>query len=111
MSENLTQLARKIDFAAEGEEAVSDEKNEEEEEEEKQPFQQPHWPLEGVRNKIRQALTEMSVLHDLLVIVKQKPALYMVLDPVHAETPESKSYIQFLSLKKIGVSLKFLHQD
>ncbi|XP_027226461.2 mediator of RNA polymerase II transcription subunit 17 [Penaeus vannamei] len=100
MSENLTQLARKIDFAAEGEEAVSDEKNEEEEEEEKQPFQQPHWPLEGVRNKIRQALTEMSVLHDLLVIVKQKPALYMVLDPVHAETPESKSYIQFLSLKK-----------
>ncbi|XP_045616724.1 mediator of RNA polymerase II transcription subunit 17 isoform X1 [Procambarus clarkii] len=100
MSENLTQLARKIDFATDGEDVTTEEKKEEEEEEEKQPFQQPHWPLEDVRNKIRQALTEMSVLHDLLVIVKQKPPQYMVLDPVQAEAPEQKSYIQFLSLKK-----------
>ncbi|XP_042219140.1 mediator of RNA polymerase II transcription subunit 17-like isoform X2 [Homarus americanus] len=100
MSENLTQLARKIDFATDGEEVTTEEKKEEEEEEEKQPFQQPHWPLEEVRNKVRQALTEMSVLHDLLVIVKQKPPQYMVLDPVHAEPPEQKNYIQFLALKK-----------
>ena len=61
MSENLTQLARKIDFATDGEEVTTittvatttEEKKEEEEEEEKQPFQQPHWPLEEVRNKIR----------------------------------------------------------
>lgn len=52
MSENLTQLAKKIDFATDGEEMSTEEK-EEEEEEEKQPFQQPHWPLEEVRNKIR----------------------------------------------------------
>lgn len=52
MSEHLTQLARKIDFATDGEE-IKEEKKEEEEEEEKQPFQQPHWPLEDVRNKIR----------------------------------------------------------
>lgn len=100
MSEKLTQLARKIDFATDGEEVANEEKKEEEEEEEKQPFQQPHWNLEGVRNKVRQALTEVSVLHDLLVTVKQKPAEYMVLDPVQAEAPEPKSYIQFLALKK-----------
>ena len=45
-------LARKIDFA-EGDEQVTEEKEEEEEEEKQQPFQQAHWPLEGVRNKIR----------------------------------------------------------
>ncbi|XP_071537710.1 mediator of RNA polymerase II transcription subunit 17 [Panulirus ornatus] len=100
MSENLTQLARKIDFATDGEEVTCEEKKEEEEEEEKQPFQQPHWPLEDIRNKIRQSLTEMSVLHDLLVIVKQKPLQYMVLDPVQAEAPEQKTYIQFLARKK-----------
>ncbi|XP_050738195.1 mediator of RNA polymerase II transcription subunit 17-like [Eriocheir sinensis] len=99
MSENLTQLAKKIDFATDGEEMSTEEK-EEEEEEEKQPFQQPHWPLEEVRNKIRQSLTEVSVLHDLLMIVKQKPPQYMVLDPVQAEAPEPRAYIQFLSLKK-----------
>ncbi|KAK4300045.1 hypothetical protein Pmani_017759 [Petrolisthes manimaculis] len=99
MSEHLTQLARKIDFATDGEE-IKEEKKEEEEEEEKQPFQQPHWPLEEVRNKIRQALTEVSVLHDLLAVVKPKPPQYMVLDPVQADPPEPKAYIQFLSLKK-----------
>ncbi|XP_068244479.1 mediator of RNA polymerase II transcription subunit 17 [Palaemon carinicauda] len=100
MSENLTQLARKIDFATDGEDGATEDKKEEEEEEEKQPFQQPHWNLEGVRNKVRQALTEMSVLHDLLVIVKQKPPQYMVLDPVLSDAPEPKSYMQFLALKK-----------
>lgn len=53
MSENLTQLARKIDFATDGEDVTCEEKKDEEEEEEKQPFQQPHWPLEDIRNKIR----------------------------------------------------------
>ncbi|XP_064113711.1 mediator of RNA polymerase II transcription subunit 17-like [Macrobrachium nipponense] len=100
MSENLTQLARKIDFATDGEDGATEDKKEEEEEEEKQPFQQPHWNLEGVRNKVRQALTEMCVLHDLLVIVKQKPPQYMVLDPVLTDAPEPKSYMQFLALKK-----------
>lgn len=44
----------------------------------------------------------MSVLHDLLVIVKQKQLQYMVLDPVQAEAPEQKTYIQFLARKKVG---------
>lgn len=51
MSENLTQLARKIDFGANDGENLKGEENEEEEEE--KPFQQPHWPFENVRNKIR----------------------------------------------------------
>lgn len=53
-------------------------------------------------NLYRQALTEVSVLHDLLSIVKQKPPQYMVLDPVQADPPESKAYIQFLALKKVS---------
>lgn len=53
----------------------------------------------------RQGLTEVSVLHDLLMIVKQKPPQYMVLDPVQADAPEPKAYIQFLSLKKVCWSL------
>ena len=53
MSENLTQLACKVDFGAtDGEDLTTDDKNENEEDDEK-PFQQPHWPFEGVRNKIR----------------------------------------------------------
>ena len=63
MSENLTQLARKIDFATDGEEMATEEKKkEEEEEEEKQPFQQPHWPLEEVRNKVRCVLVSCVCL-------------------------------------------------
>lgn len=50
----------------------------------------------------RQAVTEISVLHDLLTIVKQKPPQYMVLDPVQADPPEPKAYIQFLALKKVS---------
>lgn len=56
--------------------------------------------------RLRQALTEVSVLHDLLMIVKQKPHQYMVLDPVQAEAPEPKAYIQFLSLKKVWYSCR-----
>lgn len=44
----------------------------------------------------------MSVLHDLLAVVKPKPPQYMVLDPVQADPPEPKAYIQFLSLKKVN---------
>ena len=52
MSENLTQLARKIDFgSSDGEELTTAEDKEEEEEE--KAFQQPHWPFENVRNKLR----------------------------------------------------------
>ncbi|XP_076044379.1 mediator complex subunit 17 isoform X2 [Oratosquilla oratoria] len=99
MSEHLTQLARKVDFGAtDGEDLSPEEKKEEEDEDEKQPFQQPHWPWDNVRNKIRSAWTEMCVLHDLLQIVREKR--YMVLDPVQSDPPEQKLYVQFLSLKR-----------
>lgn len=98
MSEKLTELARKIDFGVNDGEPGEDEDKEKEEEEEKPLFEQPHWPFENIRDKIRNAHTEMSVLHDVLALVKEKR--YMCLDPVHTDQPESKQYIQFLALKK-----------
>ncbi len=48
----------------------------------------PHWPWESVRNKLREALTEMSVLSDVIAIstkevgkdLNGQPKRYMVLD-------------------------------
>uniref|UniRef100_A0A2P2IC97 Mediator of RNA polymerase II transcription subunit 17-like n=2 Tax=Hirondellea gigas TaxID=1518452 RepID=A0A2P2IC97_9CRUS len=109
MSEQLSQHARKIDFGA-AENGGSDElsgpaaaaadetEEQEEDEEEEKPCQQPHWPLESVRNKIRNAHTEVCVLHDLLQMVREKR--YLVLDHVQGQQHQPKLYIQFLSLKK-----------
>ena len=61
MSEHLTQLACKVDFGAtDGEDLTTDDKNEDEQEEEK-PFQQPHWPFEGVRNKVRLVIFNLKI--------------------------------------------------
>ncbi|CAL4186926.1 unnamed protein product, partial [Meganyctiphanes norvegica] len=98
MSEKLTELARKIDFGVNDGDPGEEEEEKKEEEEEKPLFEQPHWPFEDIRDKIRNAHTEMSVLHDVLALVKEKR--YMCLDPVHTEQPDSKQYIQFLALKK-----------
>ena len=56
MSEHLALLARKIDFGSSengGGDEVKDDSEDTEASEEEKPCQQPHWPLEGVRNKIR----------------------------------------------------------
>lgn len=59
MSEQLAQQAGKINFGA-TENGGTDEQTsrgedaeDQVEEEEDKPYQQPHWPLESVRNKIR----------------------------------------------------------
>lgn len=85
MSENLARLAQKIDFSKtedefcnikkEGE-SSSDSKSEDEN---KEPgYQSSLWPWDSVRNKLRNALTEVSVLADVLSIAKEKR--YMVSD-------------------------------
>ena len=55
MSERLSQNAAKINFTEDDDDIVVDPEEEEEKkaEEEEKPCQQPHWPLESVRNKVR----------------------------------------------------------
>lgn len=83
MSENLARLAQKIDFTKtedefcnikkEGE-SSSDSKSEDEN---KEPgYQSSLWPWDSVRNKLKNALTEVCVLADVLSIAKEKR--YMV---------------------------------
>ena len=54
MSEHLAVLARKVDFGdSDKSEELKEDSEDTEASEEEKPCQQPHWPLEGVRNKIR----------------------------------------------------------
>lgn len=105
MSENLARLAQKIDFSKtedefcnikkEGE-SSSDSKSEDEN---KEPgYQSSLWPWDSVRNKLRNALTEVCVLADVLSIAKEKR--YMVLDPVQPEQVEGRPMVQVYGRKK-----------
>ncbi len=128
--EHLTKQAAKIDFNAlmmmdDDEEELEDDDEEEGKEEEegdggeeeanatktaqesKSLTQQ--WPWENVRNHLRDALTEMSVLSDVVAVSTKEcgkepsgaPRRYMVLDgPVQAEEPKSKPYVSLLAKKR-----------
>ncbi|XP_071478491.1 mediator of RNA polymerase II transcription subunit 17-like [Diadema antillarum] len=105
MSENLAKLAHKINFATKTGDKESQESatSEAEEKEAVAPFQQPQWPWESVRNKVRAALTEMSVLSDVIHIARlaNKEHPYMVLDPVSVDNTPSKQYnLQIVEKKK-----------
>lgn len=82
MSENLTRLAQKIDFAKSEDEYCNIKKEESSsdakaEDENKEPgYQSSLWPWDSVRNKLRSALTEVCVLADVISIAKEKR--YMV---------------------------------
>lgn len=56
------------------------------------------WAWESVRNKLRDALTEVSVLSDVLAVAKGKQ--YMVLDPVPHEHSQIKPMVQVYARKK-----------
>jgi len=118
MSENLAKQARKIDFSQENESMEVEEQ--EEAEDETKSFNQPVWPWESVRNKLRDALTELCVASDVLTIATKEcgkdgggnPKRYMVLDgPVQAEQVEQKAFVQLLAMKKsLEVPSKILIQ-
>lgn len=93
MSENLTKLAQKIDFGQAAEEQAAAEKAAE-----KAAFQPSLWPWDSVRSKLRQALTEVSVLCDVLSIARQKH--YLVLDPVSQEPAEYRPVAVLIAKKK-----------
>ncbi|XP_026315271.1 mediator of RNA polymerase II transcription subunit 17 [Hyposmocoma kahamanoa] len=105
MSENLTRLAQKIDFSKteddysivkkEGE-SSSETKSEDEN---KEPgYQSSLWPWDSVRNKLRNALTEVSVLADVITIAKEKR--YMVLDQIQADQVDNRPMVQVYGRKK-----------
>lgn len=101
MSENLTRLAQKIDFSKteddysivkkEGE-SSSETKSEDEN---KDPgYQSSLWPWDSVRNKLRNALTEVSVLADVITIAKEKR--YMVCTGLYLEENISIMYLSIV---------------
>ncbi|CAL1533647.1 unnamed protein product [Lymnaea stagnalis] len=102
MSENLSKLAHKIDFFKDESEEkgkpTSEGEKESDEEKVLAPFQPSLWPWDSVRNKLKAAFTEISVLYDVLNIVKEKH--YMVTDPVSQDPPELKASLQMLAKKK-----------
>lgn len=107
LSENLSRNATRIDFTKISNDDDLDEtfdiddlNAEIDAEEEKDPAQfQPNlWPWDSIRNKLRDAFTEVSVLSDVLSIAKEKK--YMVLDPVPQEPPEVKPMVHVYAKKK-----------
>ncbi|XP_038214419.1 mediator of RNA polymerase II transcription subunit 17 [Zerene cesonia] len=104
MSENLARLAQKIDFSKTDDDFCNIKKEGEtsadvKSEEDKDPgYQSNLWPWDSVRNKLRNALTEVCVLADVLSIAKEKR--YMVLDPIQADQIESRPMVQVYGRKK-----------
>ncbi|KPI96851.1 Mediator of RNA polymerase II transcription subunit 17 [Papilio xuthus] len=105
MSENLARLAQKIDFSKTEDEFCNIKKEGESslesksEDDNKEPgYQSSLWPWDSVRNKLKNALTEVSVLADVLSIAKEKR--YMVLDPIQAEPVDSRPMVQVYGRKK-----------
>lgn len=102
LSENLAKIAQKIDFSKTNGEDVKKESDggekSEEDTKDSASFQSSLWPWDSVRNKLRNALTEVCVLADVLAIAKEKH--YMVLDPVPQEPAEVKPMIQVYARKK-----------
>ncbi|XP_071802562.1 mediator of RNA polymerase II transcription subunit 17-like isoform X5 [Asterias amurensis] len=111
MSESLAKLAHRIDFTkSEGEdnnEAVTPEGEKESKkadttkDEAAAAVTAAQWPWESVHSKLRCALTEISVLSDILHICRwARDPRYMVLDPVSQEQTQSKQLVQLLDKKK-----------
>ncbi|CAH0407101.1 unnamed protein product [Chilo suppressalis] len=105
MSENLARLAQKIDFSKSDDEFCNIKKEGEsstdpkpDEESKDAGYQSSLWPWESVRNKLRNALTEVCVLADVLNIAKEKR--YMVLDPVQPEQVDNRPMVQVYGRKK-----------
>lgn len=104
LSENLSRCAAKIDFSKSSDKVSVDLPNIKKEdgikkEEDSKETQQPAlWPWDSVRNKLKDAFTEVCVLSDVLSIAKEKR--YMVLDPVPQETPEVKPMVLVYARKQ-----------
>ncbi|KAL1381304.1 hypothetical protein pipiens_013571 [Culex pipiens pipiens] len=106
LSEHLAKCAAKIDFSKTANDIdlvqqsikKEDEKKEEEGKDSAAHFQSSLWPWDSVRNKLKEAFTEVCVLSDVLAVAKEKR--FMVLDPIPQEPPEVKPMVQVYARKK-----------
>lgn len=99
MSENLSQLIQKIDFSQ-----PIDELKEELEQGDDGPTIEAKnmqagssWPFDSMRSKLRLALTEICVLHDVLSIAKERK--YMVFDTVNPKQVDQRPIVASLGKK------------
>ncbi|KAK2720313.1 mediator of RNA polymerase II transcription subunit 17-like [Artemia franciscana] len=95
LSETLAKLASKVDWSVAAETA---EKAEDEEDSQPAPPLLPSHHWDSVKAKINASFAEISVLHDVLQIAKQKT--YLVFDPVQQESTENRPYAQLLAKKR-----------
>lgn len=100
LSENLSKCAARIDFSKTSLEDLKKEDDKKGDEDVKDPtqLQSSLWPWDSVRNKLRDAFTEICVLSDVLSIAKEKR--YLVLDPVPQELQDTKPMVQVYARKK-----------
>lgn len=106
MSESLSRNAIRIDFSKSNDNetpttsatANTEEAKVDDESKDADRFKSNLWPWDSVRNKLRDALTEVCVLSDVLSIAKEKR--YMVLDPVPQDPQEVKPIVQVFARKK-----------
>ena len=98
-SEYLTRNAAKINFSKTTETAEGEKKEEDEPAAASVTSPQSNLaPFENILHKLKDAYTEVSVLHDVLAIAKEKH--YLVLDPVPTEPPETKQMALVYARKK-----------
>lgn len=108
LSESLTRNACRIDFSKDLDESESSsgavkttaikEEKDDEDMKDVDRFSANLWPWDSVRNKLRDAMTEVCVLSDVLSIAKRKQ--YMVLDPVPQDPQTVKPIVQIFARKK-----------
>ncbi|RWS29273.1 mediator of RNA polymerase II transcription subunit 17-like isoform X1 [Leptotrombidium deliense] len=98
MSEHLSKLAQKIDFSHVTSYDECETEKVEDSAEDNKDSAQLSWPWESVRTKLKTTLTELCVLLDDLLILKDKR--YLVLDPVSQEPLEFKPLTSVVARKK-----------
>lgn len=102
LSESLAKCAARIDFSKTSlDDLKKEEKSAAAAEDDKDAanqFQESLWPWDSVRNKLKDAYTEICVLSDVISIAKEKR--YLVLDPLPEEADDTKPIVQVYSRKK-----------
>lgn len=109
-SEELTHLAQKIDFyeGIQGHDSDLEEKEEEDNEDklkkEEDAKSENEWHWSSVHSKLRLALSEMSIMLDVLQTLNKKR--YLILDPIQQSPEQEKQTVQMLEkrnyLVKVG---------
>ncbi|XP_055389392.1 mediator of RNA polymerase II transcription subunit 17 [Condylostylus longicornis] len=98
LSETLTKCASKIDFSKTSLDELKKDDDKKSKADQDAQFQPSLWPWDSVRNHLRDAFTEISVLYDVLSICKDKR--YLVLDPIPQEASDTKIMVQVYARKK-----------